>query len=857
MDATLDPAGSSPDSTKTKLQARSSPPAQCHATTSDTSQTSSKNHRLTKRGTARSSQTDLTSRRQARRRSSSDPDTAANSETPESGPRGSMTTVRSSLSGPIEMPTTFTPTTHRISRAKKGKHLYSRGTSETPPVQSCRGAIPMQQPELSQDVSAAGLASEAYGETVSAGGGPKKIRHILLTMFSSESQAPNYSVGADGVDLSPTARTPPMSRTPFSSASPEFPSTVAPAPSSMGSTSPQMNLPPQTHNMLQINIPSNPIPIFTPEILLGGSDESPLYSSNSSNTSTASPHASTPRYSIPMWPETARNRSISTISAPEQQWTYLQKSPVASGLHMPVWSMEESLPAPPQLMPVGFDTPLLQSVGIPALNQPALANAQCNPAPLRLPESDFDGDTLYELRFLMLGWTGMSVDPLGIGPRILLQVEGYVERYWQCFDHLVPIVHRASFNWRDAPAVLVAAMASIGAQCSDSVEARRFALDVHRRCRELMSEKYRTVAINSRSPLSDLQAILLLEFLGLFRSLRINVTPSEHFESLYHSLIQDSLREIQDHGTEAERLGDEMRRRMLLAAFLLDTQRTVLFQQPVSIQSTVLACVDLPLASPEAPWCQGSAGPAAPFSKTNGAPPGRLSGLMFDLLSTSKTVDVSSFDASLMLAHAMMYPDRSDAAGGLDVCYERLASSLGGEHGSHTVSYHAYKMIPRVPLHDLLAVTGESWVLGMKLNSQAEFSKAKGATRTWARGPDSAIAVRHATHILHSALTRSRRMNFSAEGLHAQWCAYVAALVCWAYGSCHSCYGDSPDGGPIDGGHGLWAELWSILGPETPPPGGTCGILDQVRNLIKGSHSGLLREAEEVLAKLCKGNILL
>ena len=107
-------------------------------------------------------------------------------------------------------------------------------------------------------------------------------------------------------------------------------------------------------------------------------------------------------------------------------------------------------------------------------------------------------------------------------------------------------------------------------------------------------------------------------------------------------------------------------------------------------------------------------------------------------------------------------------------------------------AYHIIMLLKHIPVRDLLAVAGESWVGGTseKLASQQEFTSSQLVARDWAKGytpvaesytqderPEIRVnvAVRHALALLglHHRQPRS-------GWLWQEWALYLAALVIWA-----------------------------------------------------------------------------
>ncbi|KAI9805775.1 MAG: hypothetical protein M1833_005268 [Piccolia ochrophora] len=862
MEGKSDPKRPSSDASKASLPTASSPLSNTQADPSQQSKSPPRRPRSSQRVQKQTSQPSHTSKQSTRSHSHIKPELTGSEVAEDS----EMPSARSqSFSDTNDMPS-LTPTTRRISRAKKGKRVHNCDQCD----KIFTRAEHLRRHQHNHSAEARYRCKVANCT--------KTFQRLDLLQRHHERHE-LQDIGVPGHGPSADHSSPPYS-------APQTPPLVARSvransggtPSTMTSGTPTTHyaLQPQVYTpyLLQVAIPSTSTHYSPPEPSLG-TDESPIYSSNSSCVSADPEHHKAHLSVPPTYLPVSRRRADSTMSAPEQ-WTQNPKSPFMNGSQMTVWNVEDPFHQQPQLYGSGqFEGSLLQSVGIPAPSLLSQQRAQSFPAPtIRVPQPDGDGGTFYELQYLMLGVTEISFDPRGTATRVMSSVEGLLELFWQHFDPLIPIVHRPSFDWKATPAILVAAMATIGAQYAN-METRNLAVDVHRRCKDQLSERYPQASINSRAPLVDIQAVVLLEMFGLFRSKRIDVHLSPQFQALYHCFVQNNTHgtphpikssailgnqyTLPDLEVEWERWVElESKRRIVLAVFLADIQRMALFQQTATPQTGALARVELPLPSSPALW-QCDSGSAWKYHlQEHGFSERRLSDLAFSVIRrTGSFAPLSTFEVSLILAFAMVVPQPAETSESLQACLQYFGSINPTPDFNHSITHHAYELTLYTPLCELLAVTGESWVLGTKLHHHSDFVNAKKKLSAWVRSADAFTAVGHAGHVLHAALSSAGRNDVLKEGLHAQWAVYVAALVCWAYTSSHRALGD--DGGYATGGSDeeLWASLWRYLGLDGPPSKGTSFLLYQVRELIKGSCSGLLKEAEEVLIKLVESRVTL
>jgi hypothetical protein len=96
---------------------------------------------------------------------------------------------------------------------------------------------------------------------------------------------------------------------------------------------------------------------------------------------------------------------------------------------------------------------------------------------------------------------------------------------------------------------------------------------------------------------------------------------------------------------------------------------------------------------------------------------------------------------------------------------------------------HAFLALYNTPLHDLLAVVGDTWVFGEKLPPQP-FSSAQSRLKSWRHSLACAAATQHACHVLHLSLDKNAFSPLPAgvPCISDWWGLYTSALICWAFG---------------------------------------------------------------------------
>jgi len=303
----------------------------------------------------------------------------------------------------------------------------------------------------------------------------------------------------------------------------------------------------------------------------------------------------------------------------------------------------------------------------------------------------------------------------------------------------------------------------------------------------------------------------------------------------------------------------EARRRIFLAAFILDTQQVMLTQQRSQSRHVITVEHDLPFSCESMLWESGAAEEWRLHSAsertcclTEGVDAALWSGGPIDL-----------FQSTTVLCHLMSNQDSERKSDSKLLIFQGCLHNIKGDNLNRgLLTYHALMMAKRTPIAALLTVSGESWIFGHKLSEEAEFHATKAAVRAWADDTGkSSQAVWHATALLRGVM----RNETSTYALHEQWSIYIAALVCWAFG-----FVTQPGADPLTG---LWEftaessaedqEMWAYLSAmdkpswelmaDVPLRWRTAGLLECVRRRITGPMGGLLNEAQSVLARLVEG----
>ena len=343
------------------------------------------------------------------------------------------------------------------------------------------------------------------------------------------------------------------------------------------------------------------------------------------------------------------------------------------------------------------------------------------------------------------------------------------------------------------------------------------------------------VICHSQNDLTDVSKLLDEGFLQ---------TDSALLESGCLNATDDPLQSMQRSWVDLEG-----RRRIFLASFVLDVQHSTWFQQG--------PCGELDFNRVYIPY---------PYSTETWDC--RNVYLWRDLMSRHVQIDlryltdidifthgpVDAFQSSVMSCYQVHHGFGSTdlmTRGGHVLWYQPPLTHLSQTF----IMHHALLLSTITPIHTLLIVSSGSWLFNTKVTERCVWDAAKIDLRTWATTNEAARSVWHANQLLRLAL-REGSLNLLQE----QWCMYLAALVCWAYGFVTSPSHPSrpiPDAMTAEVAE---AQAWEYLSamnvdgweaiPQVTIQWQTRGVLECVRARISGPLGGLLNQAEDVLTQL-------
>ena len=345
-------------------------------------------------------------------------------------------------------------------------------------------------------------------------------------------------------------------------------------------------------------------------------------------------------------------------------------------------------------------------------------------------------------------------------------------------------------------------MVAIGSAYDGRKDAKLYSTTLLETATRLLASREK---LTTKSRLVDFQTVLLVEVLGRFRSRRPESQVSSRFRILYailHSTrgilhIQDPLVLIRSKGQIGPNRGvpiaayatwvmTETKRRILQACFVFDTAQHFLFGQPRTLTPHSLPRLDVldPNQVTFGP-CKDELWESSPVEEWV-AKANAMAGREEDNPSGPKCLD--TFQCRLMVSYFVTAnPAPQDISP-----QEALPKVRPNEALPFEFSYYSFCMAKTTPIRQLLSVSGESWLLGKKLETEAQFATAKKDLRDWLEaGSESTKALWHATKLLRLLLHPDDRTTGEREAvsrfltthmLHEQWTMYLAALVCWAHG---------------------------------------------------------------------------
>ncbi|KAF2753534.1 hypothetical protein EJ05DRAFT_505166 [Pseudovirgaria hyperparasitica] len=365
----------------------------------------------------------------------------------------------------------------------------------------------------------------------------------------------------------------------------------------------------------------------------------------------------------------------------------------------------------------------------------------------------------------------------------------YIECYWHHFHPVYPVVHRATFGQEEPSPLLKAAMMAVGAQYSKQSNARADGRNFHERCLKLLSQRDLDVGLLQRP--CDMQAIFLIELVSQYRGRRASQQLSNRFRHMYSILATDS--EVMSSGNTLgsyAKLSPALdqrnkwkqwvrlstRQRLLIACYILESQQDSLLAR--KLPKLTVSGLELPLPSRLSVWDADSASSWLCSLQQHPASPNFVYAIPTDPNTPQSFQAADAFQSALLIsAHLNRLKTTSRDTTALP---QTIDPSIPTQ-----LLYLACHLSRDIPLRDLLAVAGETWILSEKVSSEEVFTAHKNAVRSWIaplwthskHPPPIHIAMKHAVRLLRLSLSTQPTPTLipgTEMGL------YTAVLVLWA-----------------------------------------------------------------------------
>lgn len=338
----------------------------------------------------------------------------------------------------------------------------------------------------------------------------------------------------------------------------------------------------------------------------------------------------------------------------------------------------------------------------------------------------------------------------------------------------------------------------------------------------------------------------------------------------------------------------EARQRLLCSCFMYDVHQSIYHEQSRSKADLEEYSQLLYLPCPEPLW---NASCASEWQAQRADYAVQPLHIIERDLSLHGTVNRSIFTQSLIVCSlATRLPTRDDPTYPNDYLPESMDPTIITLRSlfPDSLLVQAYLALHHTPLHDLLAIAGDTWVFARKITPPSAFHSAQSRLKTWSSSLAAAAATQyacqHLSTVLSQPLTPTSSDNVQSYGpqcITDYWALYVCTLICWAFGHRYQYSGgssgstsrsssstaidtsgmelDSPQT-PVDEGRlkaltyirGM-LELGTedLLTSKASMRGDTGGVIDAVRARLEldnlGGKSSMLVDAMLVLTRLKEG----
>ncbi|KAG6033088.1 hypothetical protein E4U41_007025 [Claviceps citrina] len=399
--------------------------------------------------------------------------------------------------------------------------------------------------------------------------------------------------------------------------------------------------------------------------------------------------------------------------------------------------------------------------------------------------------------------------PVSLSREALSALPTYMDIYWDKVHPLYPIIHRATVedganSVSEEAHILRCAMAAVATQFLGHRDHRINGSQLH----AYASQKLKACTESSaRWTLPTTQCILLCEYYARFRGrYKDDYQPSCRFRIMYQMISNRCSGPMPKlAGTKSQRwaawINIESCRRLLSACFLLSVHGMCYYEQPYSsvlgLEKMMCSKIQIPLSGSTTRLWEARSAEAWAGIDMSTVKLTTVGDVMQE--QRSSNIERPAFDVSLVIAaHAVRLPtrqNRQEVELVQDVSSFRSNDLPMFQYFSHRPGATTYLALHYTPLHDLLAVSGDSWVFNKKILDIKIFADHKRRLGEWRNSGTSAIATVFAARAIRDFLNLSSdeagqaaSMARPTHGVAACkdisdfWGLYVCTLICWAFG---------------------------------------------------------------------------
>lgn len=237
----------------------------------------------------------------------------------------------------------------------------------------------------------------------------------------------------------------------------------------------------------------------------------------------------------------------------------------------------------------------------------------------------------------------------------------------------------------------------------------------------------------------------------------------------------------------------QARQRLLVACFIFDNHQSLYHEQKrseVHLEETV-SLLSAPCQDEDDLWNAPTAVEWQAKSVDSNAQ--HLSHIEQDISSRcviSQSPFAQTFDICSLASRLPPREDPTYPSNFFPHSIDSVVLSLGTRYSNSPLAC-SYLALHHTPLHDLLAIAGDTWVFGKKITPPSAFHSAQARLKVWSASLAAAAATQHACHIISTLLQPQPK---EVSGVSDYWAFYTAALICWAFGHRYQPSSSGPNG---------------------------------------------------------------